>query len=32
MEPDWQVNQTVRLSGGRLAISSVPVAAEVAAQ
>jgi succinate dehydrogenase/fumarate reductase flavoprotein subunit len=32
MEPEWQVNQTARLSGGRLAISSVRVAAEVAAQ
>ena len=32
MEPEWQVNQTARLSGGRLALSSVPVAAEVAAQ
>jgi succinate dehydrogenase/fumarate reductase flavoprotein subunit len=32
MEPDWQVNQTARLRGGRLVVSSVPVAAEVAAQ
>jgi len=35
MVPDWQVNQTARLSGGRLVLSSVPVApvaAEVAAQ
>ena len=32
MVPEWQVNQTVRLSGGRPALSSAPVAAEVAAQ
>jgi succinate dehydrogenase/fumarate reductase flavoprotein subunit len=35
MVPDWQVNQTARLRGGRLVLSSVPVvpvAAEVAAQ
>jgi succinate dehydrogenase / fumarate reductase, flavoprotein subunit len=32
MAPEWQVNQTARLHGGLLAISSVPVAAEVAAQ
>jgi succinate dehydrogenase/fumarate reductase flavoprotein subunit len=32
MEPAWQVNQTARLSGGRPVLSSVPVAAEVAAQ
>jgi succinate dehydrogenase/fumarate reductase flavoprotein subunit len=32
MEPDWQVNQMARLSGGRPVLSSVPVAAEVAAQ
>jgi succinate dehydrogenase/fumarate reductase flavoprotein subunit len=32
MEPEWQVNQTARLSGGRPVLSSVPVAAEVAAQ
>jgi succinate dehydrogenase/fumarate reductase flavoprotein subunit len=35
MVPDWQVNQTARLRGGQLVLSSVPVvpvAAEVAAQ
>ncbi|HEY4748429.1 MAG TPA: FAD-binding protein, partial [Steroidobacteraceae bacterium] len=32
MVPEWQVNQTARLRGGRLVLSSVPVAAEVAAQ
>ena len=30
--PEWQVNQTARLAGGRLSLASVPVAAEVAAQ
>lgn len=30
--PEWQVNQTTRLTGGRLAFESVPVAAAVAAQ
>ena len=32
MMPEWQVNQTVRLAGGRIALDSLPVAAEVAAQ
>jgi len=32
MVPEWQANQTARLSAGRLVVSSVPVAAEVAAQ
>ncbi|HEY1543171.1 MAG TPA: FAD-binding protein [Xanthobacteraceae bacterium] len=32
MLPEWQVNQVVRLSGNEVALASVPVAAEVAAQ
>ncbi|HEU5273588.1 MAG TPA: FAD-binding protein [Xanthobacteraceae bacterium] len=32
MLPEWQVNQTARLTGGRLAFESIPVAAAVAAQ
>ena len=32
MVAEWQVNQTVRLNGGALAITSAPVMAEVAAQ
>jgi succinate dehydrogenase / fumarate reductase flavoprotein subunit len=32
MLPEWQVNQTARLSGGQIAIDAIPVAAEVAAQ
>jgi succinate dehydrogenase flavoprotein subunit len=32
MLPEWQVNQTARLTGGQLTFESVPVAAAVAAQ
>jgi succinate dehydrogenase / fumarate reductase, flavoprotein subunit len=32
MLPEWQVNQVVRLSGGNVALASIPIAAEVAAQ
>jgi succinate dehydrogenase/fumarate reductase flavoprotein subunit len=31
-DPRWGVNQVVRLAGGRIALSALPVAAEVAAQ
>jgi succinate dehydrogenase / fumarate reductase flavoprotein subunit len=32
MLPEWQVNQVARLHDGRVALSSAPIAAEVAAQ
>jgi succinate dehydrogenase/fumarate reductase flavoprotein subunit len=30
--PQWNVNQTVRCKGGRIGISRIPIAAQVAAQ